>query len=389
MDVAVTEHTQLKRALQEAREYAEAIIQTVREPLVVLDGDLKIISANRSFYETFEVTPEQTEGQLLYRLGNQQQDIPNLRELLEEILPEKTTFEGFQIEHDFPTIGHRIMLLNARQLQYRDGRPLMTLLAIEDITGRKQIEERQAELLQEVENVNHKLNDFAYIFSHELKAPLRGIRTLVEWIATDYADKLDEKGKEQINLLSDQVVRMHNLIDGILHYSRVEHIREEQTRVDLNKVVQDVIEMLKPPENVVIEVENELPTVLCEQTHIMQVFQNLLSNAVKYMDKPKGQVKVGCIEENGFWKFSVADNGPGVEKKYFEKIFEMFQTLLPRDEFETAGVGLSIVKKIVEMYGGRVWVESEVGKGSVFFFTLPNQEMKVADDAKLQANIVS
>jgi signal transduction histidine kinase len=107
------------------------------------------------------------------------------------------------------------------------------------------------------------------------------------------------------------------------------------------------------------------------------------------MDKPKGQVKVGCIEENGFWKFSVADNGPGVEKKYFEKIFEMFQTLLPRDEFEATGIGLSIVKKIVELYGGSVWVESEFGKGSVFFFTLPNQEMKVADDAKLEANIVS
>jgi PAS domain S-box-containing protein len=364
-------------------------MQTVRESFVVLDGDLKIISANRSFYETFEVTPEQTEGQLLYRLGNRQQDIPNLRKLLEEILPEKTTFESFQIEHDFPTIGHRIMLLNARQLQSKDGRPLMTLLAIEDITGRKQIEERQAELLQEVENVNHKLNDFAYIVSHELKAPLRGIRTLVEWIATDYADKLDEKGKEQMNLLSDQVVRMHNLIDGILHYSRVEHIRGEQRRVDLNKVVQDVIEMLKPPENVVIEVENELPTVLCEQTRIMQVFQNLLSNAVKHMDKPQGQIKIGCVEEDKFLKFSVADNGSGIEEKDFERIFQIFQTLPAHDKLEGTGIGLSLVKKIVETYGGRVWVESELTSGSTFFFTLPNQEMKVADDAKLKANIVS
>ena len=380
MDVAVTEHAQLKHALQEAREYAEAIMQTVREPLVVLDGDLKIISANRSFYEAFEVTPEQTEGQLLYRLGDRQGDIPNLRELQEEILPGKTTFESFQIEHDFPTIGHRIMLLNARQLQSKQGKPLMTLLAIEDITGRKQIEERQAELLQEVENVNHKLNDFAYIVSHELKAPLRGIRTLVEWIATDYADKLDEKGKEQMNLLSDQVVRMHNLIDGILHYSRVEHIRGEQTRVDLNKVVQNVIEMLKPPENVVIEVENELPTVLCEQTRIMQVFQNLLSNAVKYMDKPQGQIKIGCIEENGFWKFSVADNGSGIEEKDFERIFQIFQTLPAHGKLEGTGIGLSLVKKIVETYGGRVWVESEPASGSTFFFTFPRSLSVVKND---------
>jgi len=233
------------------------------------------------------------------------------------------------------------------------------------------------------------LNDFAYIVSHELKAPLRGIRTLVEWIATDYADKLDEKGKEQMNLLSGQVVRMHNLIDGILHYSRVEHIRGEQTRVDLNKVVQNVIEMLKPPENVVIEVENELPTVLCEQTRIIQVFQNLLSNAVKHMDKPQGQIKIGCVEEDRFLKFSVADNGPGIEEKDFKKIFQIFQTLPAHGKPKGTGIGLSLVKKIVETYGGRVWVESEVGKGSVFFFTLPKKEMKVADDAKLKANIVS
>ncbi len=380
MDVAVTEHAQLKHALQEAREYAEGIMQTVREPLVVLDGDLKIISANRSFYETFEVTPEQTEGQLLYHLGDRQGDIPNLRKLLEEILPEKTTFESFRIEHDFPIIGHRIMLLNARQLQSEDGRPLMTLLAIEDITGRKQIEERQAELLQEVENVNQKLNDFAYIVSHELKAPLRGIHTLVEWISTDYTDKLDEKGKEQMNLLSDQVVRMHNLIDGILHYSRVEHIREEQTRVDLNKVVQGVIEMLKPPENVVIEVENELPTVLCEQTRIMQVFQNLLSNAVRHMDKPQGQIKIGCVEEDRFLKFSVADNGSGIEEKDFKKIFKIFQTLPAHDKSEGTGIGLSLVKKIVETYGGRVWVESELTSGSTFFFTFPRSLSVVKND---------
>jgi PAS domain S-box-containing protein len=380
MDVAVTEQAQLKHALQEAREYAEIIMQTVREPFVVLDGDLKIISANRSFYETFEVTPEQTEGQLLYHLGDRQGDIPNLRELLEEILPEKITFEGFRIEHDFPTIGHRIMLFNARQLQSKQGKPLMTLLAIEDVTGRKQIEERQAELLQEVENVNQKLNDFAYIVSHELKAPLRGIRTLVEWISTDYTDKLDEKGKEQMNLLSDQVVRMHNLIDGILHYSRVEHIRGEQRRVDLNKVVQDVIEMLKPPENVVIEVENELPTVLCEQARIMQVFQNLLSNAVKHMDKPQGQIKIGCLEENKFWKFSVADNGPGIEEKDFKKIFQIFQTLPAHDKSEGTGIGLSLVKKIVETYGGRVWVESEPTSGSTFFFTFPRSLSVVKND---------
>jgi len=211
---------------------------------------------------------------------------------------------------------------------------------------------------------------------------------LVNWITTDYADKLDEKGGEQMNLLSDRVDRMHNLIEGVLQYSRVGRVKEEKTNVNLNELVPDVIDTVAPPENISITVENELPVVECEETRIIQVFQNLLSNAVKYMDKPKGQIKVGCVEDDDFWKFSVADNGPGIEEKHFERIFQIFQTLSPRDEYESTGVGLSVVKKIVELYGGKVWVESKPGEGSTFFFALPKQEMGVKD-AKYEADIVS
>ncbi|MHC4559692.1 MAG: sensor histidine kinase, partial [Planctomycetota bacterium] len=179
---------------------------------------------------------------------------------------------------------------------------------------------------------------------------------------------------------------MYQLIEGVLEYSRVGRINEEQVQVDLNDLVPEVIDMVSPPENIVITLENELPTVECEQTRVTQVFQNLLSNAIKYMDKPQGQVKVGCVAEDGFWKFSIADNGPGIEEKHFDKIFQIFQTLSSRDEFESTGVGLTIIKKIVELYGGRIWVESEVGEGSTFFFTLPKQEIGIIE-AKLEANI--
>jgi len=256
-----------------------------------------------------------------------------------------------------------------------------------DITERKRMEEKQATLLEQVESINRELKDFAYIVSHDLKAPLRGIKTLADWIATDYADKLDEEGREQMNLLSSRVDRMHNLIDGVLQYSRVGREKVKRVRVNLNELVSEVIEMIAPPEKIVVTVEDELPVVECGETRIMQVFQNLLSNAVKYMDKPQGQITIGCVEENGFWKFSVADNGPGIEEKYFEKIFQIFQTLSPRDEFESTGVGLSVVKKIVELFGGKIWVESKLGEGSTFFFTLPKEKSEVADDAKLEANI--
>jgi len=252
-----------------------------------------------------------------------------------------------------------------------------------EITERKRTEQRRTELLEEVKNANQELRDFAYIVSHDLKAPLRGINALANWISTDYADKLDQNGREQMNLLVAQVKRMHSLVDGILQYSRVGHIKEEKIQVDLNVLVTKVIDMVTPPENIAITIENELPVVECEQTRIIQVFQNLLSNAVKYMDKPKGQIKVGCVEENGFWKFSVADNGPGIEEKHFEKIFQIFQTLFPRDEIESTGIGLSVAKKIIEMYGGKIWVESEVANGSTFFFTFPRTRDVVKNDRLL------
>jgi signal transduction histidine kinase len=221
-----------------------------------------------------------------------------------------------------------------------------------------------------------------------LKAPLRGIKTLAQWISTDYADRLDQNGKEQMNLLLSRVDRMHNLIDGILQYSRVGRVKENKVQINLNELVSEVIDMVAPPENISITVENELPVIEFERTRITQVFQNLLSNAVKFMDKPEGQVKIGCVEEDGFWKFTVADNGPGIEEKYFEKIFDMFQTLAPRDEVESTGVGLTVAKKIVELYGGKIWVQSKVGEGSTFLFTLPKQETEVKD-AQLQASIIS
>ncbi len=257
-----------------------------------------------------------------------------------------------------------------------------------EIVVRKRAEKRQAELIQEVESVNRELKDFAYIASHDLKAPLRGIKTLAEWLSTDYSDKLGEQGKEQMGLLLRRVERMHNLIEGILQYSRIGRVKENRDTVNFNKVVADVIDMVAPPANISVTVENELPTIECDPTRITQVFQNLISNAVKYMDKPQGQIRIGCVEENGFWKFSVADNGPGIEEKYFEKIFQIFQTLAPRDSIESTGIGLTVAKKIVELYGGKIWVESKVGEGSTFFFTLPKQEMEVKNE-NLEVSVVS
>jgi signal transduction histidine kinase len=167
------------------------------------------------------------------------------------------------------------------------------------------------------------------------------------------------------------VKRLNALIDGILAYSRAGRSREDRVPVNLDSIVKNVAEMLAPPTHIRIEFETSLPTVVFELTKAQQLFQNLLGNAIKYMDKAQGRIRVRCDARNGDWEFAVADNGPGIEAKYFEKVFQLFQTLAPRDEVEGTGVGLALAKKIVESEGGRVWIESTPGAGATFLFTLP------------------
>jgi len=234
--------------------------------------------------------------------------------------------------------------------------------------------------IQELTEANRQLQEFASIASHELKEPLRAIGTLASMIAQDYGDRLDEEGEKSLEILVGRAKRMSSFMDGLVVYSKLGRTTGKNQEIDLNHVVKELIaNLLTPEKNIGVTIENELPVVMGEETHMMQVFRNLLDNAIKYMDKPKGRVNVSCVEDDGFWKFSVADNGPGIEERYFEKIFKIFQILSSRDVRESTGMGLAVVRKIVEMYGGRVWVQSKTGIGSTFFFTLPKAEMGFKD----------
>lgn len=238
----------------------------------------------------------------------------------------------------------------------------------------KLVETRTREL-QKVNAVyvatNQELKEFAYIVSHDLKAPLRAISQLTHWISKDYSENFDEEGKMQMELIIKRVKRMDGLIDGILRYSRAGQVREKQEELNLNRLVADVVEGLAPPTNVHVVVDQDLPVIHLDSIRIEQVFQNLIGNSIKYMDKINGVITIDCVTDGDFFTFSVADNGPGIDKKYHEKIFQIFQTLQPRDEHESTGVGLSLVKKIINFYGGSVWLDSAPGRGTTFFFTLP------------------
>ncbi len=256
-------------------------------------------------------------------------------------------------------LGRRVMVDGRDELATLENKINLFLSALQKSTGR-------------LKAANQELQDFAYVVSHDLKAPLRGISTLAGWISTDHRDSLDEEGKEKLDLLLVRVRRMNDLIDGILKYSRVGRSKEETVPVDCNALVAETVDLLAPGEKFTVTVDENLPTVTVDRTKLGEVFQNLVSNAIKYIDKPHGEIRIGCNPDGGKgWRFFVSDNGPGIDEKYHEKVFQIFQTLGPKDTPGSTGVGLAVVKKIVEQMGGEIWIESCPGQGTTFFFTIP------------------
>jgi PAS domain S-box-containing protein len=235
------------------------------------------------------------------------------------------------------------------------------------------LEETVAERTRRLQEANQDLEDFAHVVSHDLKAPLRAISQVAGWFMEDYGANLDARGEEMIQLLNGRAHRLEKLIDGILEFSRVGRAPERLTPVELRQVAAAVVELLAPPAYITITLAANLPCVMADATLMQQIFQNLLSNAVKFMDKPEGRIDVTARERENDWLVCVADNGPGIEAKYHEKIFQIFQTLAARDKFESTGIGLALVKRAVERGGGKVWLESTPGQGCAFYFTLPKE----------------
>ena len=254
----------------------------------------------------------------------------------------------------------------------RLGAKLLFTGVLRDISERRQHETDLARTMHELQSSNEELKNFAYVVSHDLKAPLRAIGSLAAWLNADYAGQLGEEGAEYLRLLGGRVRRMDQLIEGILEYSRVGRVTEALAPVDLGVIIREIVDLLAPPPSIRIEIDDPLPVLTAEPTRMRQLFQNLLSNAIKFMDKPAGLIRISALVVDGSWRISVADNGPGVEVRHQDKIFQLFQTLAPRDRIEGTGVGLALAKKIVELYGGHIWIESTPGQGSTFFFTFPH-----------------
>lgn len=251
------------------------------------------------------------------------------------------------------------------------GKPNQFIVIRKDITKEKQAENEIFEYAGNLERINKELDQFAYVVSHDLKAPLRAINNLSEWIEEDLKDQLAGDTQTNMNLLRGRVHRMENLINGILDYSRIGRKQTTSQIVDLNELLKELVSPELLPPNFRLILPNNLPVFKTERVAIEQVFSNFVSNAIKYNTHAEPLIEIGFSENSNFYHFFVADNGPGIEPEYHDQVFVIFQTLQSRDTIESTGVGLAIVKKILEDKGGKVWIESEKGAGAKFCFTWP------------------
>jgi len=347
-------------------DFAEAIVETVREPLVILNQNLQVMKANKTFYGTFHASREETEERLIYDLGNGQWNIPKLRELLENLLPAHATFRDFEVTHEYEHVGRKVMLLNASEIFNPSSQARTILLAIEDVTDRKQAEEA-------LRTTNAELQHFAYAITHDLQEPLRMVVNFTELLGREYAGKLGKEADKFISYSVEGALRIEALLKALLSYWEVtEREQDGFAPVDSGAVLAKTLLNLHAAiaQSGATVTSDSLPTVIAEEVTLMRVFQNLISNSIKYRGGETPRIHVSAEKNAGEWLFAVRDNGIGIDPQDAGRVFGMFKRL-HGSEIPGTGIGLALVKKIVERQGGRIWVESEAGKGATFKFTIP------------------
>ena len=378
----VTERRRSEADLKAIETYAQNIVDTVREPLLILDTTLRVRSGNRAFYRTFQVSLEETENRLIYELGNGQWDIPDLRTLLEDIVPKSSVFNDFELEHDFPAIGRRVMLLNARKLQAGHHGELL-VLAMEDVTERRRAEEQVAKAKEAAETANKTKSLFLANMSHELRTPLNAILGYSEMLQEEAVDReLEDEFGADLKKINAAGKHLLALINDILDLSKIEAGKMELflESFDAAELIGEVASTIRPlveknANTLLIDCAPDLGVMRADQIKVRQGLFNLLSNAVKFTQE--GKVTLEAVRERmdgSEWiMFRVTDTGIGLSA---EQIVKLFQDFTQADasttrKFGGTGLGLALTRRFCQMMGGDVTVHSVPGEGSVFTMKLP------------------
>lgn len=359
--------------LRESEAKANAILDTANDGVITINDLGEVIRFNNASSEIFGYAPEEVIGQnvkLLIPGAIHQKDDQFVKRFIQSRI-------NYMIGKTKEVKGLRkdgsvfLMELSLSEVEVKNGRKFAGI--IRDLTFRKEVEETQRQLISELEKSNRDLDEFAYVASHDLKAPLRVIDNASMWLQEDLEGQLDEESQENLKLLRNRVLRMEKLLDDLLDYSKVGRKTDSRYNevIEGEDLLEDILGLLNPPDNFLITADDAFKAVKVNRMPIQQILYNLINNAIKHHDKPSGKVEVSLHKYEGELICKVSDDGAGIDPQYHDKIFQIFQTLKPRDKVEGSGMGLSIIKRHVEQYHGRVEVESKPGLGSVFWFTMP------------------
>ncbi len=379
--VDITEIVRINNEVKKARDYAQAIVYTIQEPLLVLDLNLRVISANHSFYEKFRVEQVETENRLIYELGENQWDIPELRELLNEILPKQTIIGDYMVDHVFPKIGRKVMLLNAKKLALEDTS--LILLAIDDITERiqmAQLEDTVREKSEELKTVQQRLiqserlaavGQTAGMVGHDIRNPLQTIvgalyLTKEELKSMPYKEEDKEKILKRIATIEEQSQYINKIVSDLQDYTKP--LKMELKETDLHQLINDVLSTVTISKEVKVSVaaEEDIPKLKVEPSLIKRVFTNLILNAAQAMPSG-GQLNINVSRKNNEVFISFKDTGIGIPEENKPKIFQPLFTTKAKGQ----GLGLAVVKRLIEAHNGEISFKSMVGKGSTFTVKLP------------------
>lgn len=386
--IDITNRKEMEDALRKNEEFTKRVIESSNDCIKVLDLEGRLLSMSEGGQKLLEIddmAPYLNTSFIDFWKGKEREDC--LQAISKAKQGEAGVFYGY-----FETVKGKPKWweITVTPIKDVDGSISRLLAVSRDITERKKAEKSFEKLNRDLKSTvvqltqsNRQLREFAYLAAHDLKTPLRGINILAQWLVNDYPEKFDEKGQQLIDLLSGNVRRINKLVNAILQYSTINRERHREHPVDFNTLLGTILVEIKPPQNIKITINKNLPVVICREGHLRQVFYHLLTNAIRFMDKPKGRIAIDYLDKNDMWEFSVSDNGPGIAPQHFERIFRLFQTLDEHAQTEGGGIGLTIVRKIVELYGGQIWLTSELGQGSTFFFTLPKTLIAVKSEESL------